>query len=132
MPAPNPVREALTAGRFTFMVELVASQLTREAILMKTASQLAQVPGLIAASITSYAGGSLGHDPIRVAAAARARGLFPNVHLTCVGKDRLDIRRSLEDIAALGIENVFAITGDYPKGVDRNAPAPYPAPFDLD
>jgi methylenetetrahydrofolate reductase (NADPH) len=132
MPPPNPVREALTEGRFCYMVELVASQLTREAKLMQAASQLAQVPGLVAGSVTSYAGGAMGHDPIRVAAAARARGLFPNVHLTCVNKDRLDIRHFLEDVHALGIENVFAITGDYPQGVDRKAAAPYPAPFDLD
>ena len=114
------------------MVELVASQLTRETKLMHAASQLAQVPGLVAGSVTSYAGGALGHDPIRVAAAARARGLFTNVHLTCVSKDRLDIRHFLEDLHALGIENVFAITGDYPQGVDRKAPAPFPAPFDMD
>ena len=133
-PAPpfNPVRDALTAGRLCYVVELVASQLTREAKLMHAASQLAQVPGLVAGSVTSYAGGAMGHDPIRVAAAARARGLFPNVHLTCVNKDRLEIRHFLEDVHALGIENVFAITGDYPQGVDRSAPAPFPAPFDLD
>jgi len=132
MAAPNPVREALKSGEFCYMVELVASQLTREAKLMQIATDLAQIPGMVAAGITSYAGGSLGHDPIRVAAAARARGLTPNIHLTCVGKDRLDLRRQLEDISALGMENIFAVTGDYPQGVDRKAAAPYPAPFDLD
>ena len=48
MPSPNPVREALKAGRFCYMVELVASRLTREAKLMHVASQLAQVPGVVA------------------------------------------------------------------------------------
>jgi methylenetetrahydrofolate reductase (NADPH) len=116
MPALNPVREALTNGRFCYMVELVASALTREAKLMHVASELAQIPNVVAGSITSYAGGAMGHDPIRVGTAARARGLVPNIHLTCVNRDPLDVRNALEDLMALGIENVFAITGDYPKG----------------
>jgi methylenetetrahydrofolate reductase (NADPH) len=126
MPAPNSIREALSSGRFCYMVELVASQLTREAKLLEVATRLAQVPGVVGAGITSYAGGAMGHDPIRVGTAAKARGLTPNIHITCVGKDRLSIRGELEDLAALGIENVFAITGDYPKGVDhRTSPVPY-------
>jgi methylenetetrahydrofolate reductase (NADPH) len=116
MPIGNPVREALTSGRFCYMVELVASALTREAKLMHVASELAQIPNVVAGSITSYAGGAMGHDPIRVGTAARARGLVPNIHLTCVNRDPLDVRNALEDLMALGIENVFAITGDYPKG----------------
>jgi methylenetetrahydrofolate reductase (NADPH) len=115
MAAPNPLREQLTAGKFCYVVELVASRLTREARLLEAASQLAQVPGVVAGSITSYAGGALGHDPIRVGTAARARGLTPNIHLTCVNRDRAAIQRGLEDLHSLGIENVFAITGDYPK-----------------
>src|ERR1700681_2850009 len=122
MPPPNPVREALTSGQFCYMVELVASRLTREAKLFHAASQLAQIPGLVAGSVTSYAGGALGHDPIRVGTAVRARGLTPNIHITCVNRDRTDILRALEDLYALGIENVFALTGDYPKGAARPPP----------
>jgi methylenetetrahydrofolate reductase (NADPH) len=131
MAAPNPVREALTSGRFCYMVELVASRLTREAKLMQVASQLAQVPGVVAGSVTSYAGGAMGHDPIRVGTGAKARGLVPNIHLTCVDRDRLDVRNALEDLHALGIENVFAITGDYPK-TGRPVSTTTPSGFDLD
>ena len=112
--ASNPVREAVGSGQFCYIVELVASRLTREARLFQVASQLAQIPEVVAGSITSYAGGAMGHDPIRVGTAARARGLVPNIHVTCVNQDRLDLRTRLEDLHALGIENVFAITGDYP------------------
>jgi methylenetetrahydrofolate reductase (NADPH) len=129
MPTPNRIREALTGGGFSYVVELVASQLTREAKLLEVATKLAQVPGVIGAGITSYAGGAMGHDPIRVGTAAKARGLTPNIHITCVGKDRLTLRRELEDLAAVGVENVFAVTGDYPKGVDHRL---NPVPYDLD
>lgn len=125
MPAPNPVRDALSRGEFCYMVELVASRLTREARLFQAASDLARVPGVVAASVTSYAGGSMGHDPIRVGTAVRARGMTPNIHLTCVGRDRLDARRALEDLNALGIENVFAISGDYPAGHGTSNPVLY-------
>ena len=128
MAAPNPLREHLSAGKFCYVVELVASRLTREARLLEAASQLAQVPGVVAGSITSYAGGALGHDPIRVGTAARARGLNPNIHFTCVNRDRASLQRGLEDLHSLGIENVFAITGDYPK----TAAGEKPASFELD
>jgi methylenetetrahydrofolate reductase (NADPH) len=124
----NPLAAALRARRFCYVVELVASGLTREARLLEVASRLAALPEVVAGSITSYAGGAMGHDPIRVGTAARARGLTPNIHLTCVGEDRHGLRKTLEDLHALGIENVFALTGDYPKtGTGHTAPV-----FDLD
>jgi methylenetetrahydrofolate reductase (NADPH) len=122
----TPLRDALAAGRFCYVVELVASALTREAQLLETASGLARLPEVVAGSITSYAGGALGHDPLRVAAAARARGLSPNVHLTCVSQDRRGLAKTLEDMHALSLENVFALTGDYPTKGDQ------PPVFDLD
>jgi methylenetetrahydrofolate reductase (NADPH) len=116
MPSANSLREALSTGRFCYMVEMVASASMAESKLWEIASSLAEIPEIVGAGITSYAGGGSGHDPIRVAEGARERGLNPSVHLTCVNKDPLDIGKALDDIIALGIENVFAITGDYPKG----------------
>lgn len=129
MVAANPLREALSGGKFCYVVELVASRLTREAKLLEVASQLATVPGVVAGSITSYAGGAMGHDPIRVGTAARARGLAPNIHLTCVNRDRGTAQRALEDLHSLGIENVLALTGDYPK---ESGGAGAAAKFELD
>ncbi len=120
------MREALTSGEFCYFVELVASATMREARLLEIASHLARVPGVVAGGITSFAGGALGQNPVRIGAAARARGLSPNIHLTCVSRDRLDLRNTLEDMNALGIENVFAITGDYPK-----PPPPPPLPTSI-
>jgi methylenetetrahydrofolate reductase (NADPH) len=124
----NPLAEALRVRRFCYVVELVASGLTREARLLEVASRLAALPEVVAGSITSYAGGALGHDPIRVGTAARARGLTPNIHVTCVGEDRHRLRKTLEDLHALGLENVFALTGDYPR-TGAGQPAPV---FDVD
>jgi len=116
MASVNPLRDAVTTGGFCYMVELVASASMAESKLWDIASGLAQIPEVVGGGITSYAGGSAGHDPIKVAAGARERGLNPNVHLTCVNKDPADIAKALDELIGLGIENVFAITGDYPKG----------------
>src|SRR5262245_27456410 len=106
------------------MVEIVAGRISREARLLEVASELANLRGVVAGSVTSYAGGAPGHDPVRVGTAARARGLTPNIHVTCVSRNRKELRWLLEDINALRIENVFALTGDYPQGA--------PAVFDID
>jgi 5,10-methylenetetrahydrofolate reductase len=112
----NPLREELEAGRFCHVVEIVASRISREARLLEVASNLAMTPGVVAGGITSYAGGSAGQDPVRVGTAARARGLTPNIHVTCVSKDRRQLREMVQTIGGLGLENIFAITGDFPKG----------------
>src|SRR5208283_2585574 len=108
-----------------YVVELVASRLTREAKLLEVASQLATVPSVVAGSITSYAGGAMGHDPMRVGTAARARGLVPNIHVTCVNRDRAAAQHTLEDLHSLGIENVLVLTGDYPKETPAGSAEPF-------
>lgn len=124
MASPNPIREAVTSGRFSCVVELVASAKTPEAKIFQTGADLARVPGVVGAGVTSYAGGSAGHDPIRIATGVRSRGLTPNVHITCVNKDRIDILQQLHACNSLAIENIFAITGDYPLGADPNSDPP--------
>ncbi len=112
----NPLRKAIVSGQFCYMVEMVASATMTEEKLGEIAAGIAGIPEVVGAGITSWAGGSAGHDPVRVAAIAKERGLTPNVHLTCVSKTPADVGKFLDDLIALDIETVFAITGDYPKG----------------
>ena len=116
MPAANPLRDAITSGRFCYMVELVASASMTEEKLGEIAAGIAGIPEVVGVGITSWAGGSAGHDPVRVAAIAKERGLNPNVHMTCVSKTPAEVGNFLNELMALDIDNVFAITGDYPKG----------------
>jgi methylenetetrahydrofolate reductase (NADPH) len=111
--------EALRTRPFSIVVELVASGLKREAQVLEIASNLAHLPDIVAGSVTSYAGGRFGQDPLRVGTAVRARGLQPNVHLTCAGNDRVGLRKMLNELRALGMLNVFALTGDWP--TEKNA-----------
>jgi methylenetetrahydrofolate reductase (NADPH) len=109
----TPLAEAVRSKGFAIMVELDTSELKREAEVLEIASELAMVPEIMAASITSYAGDRIGHDPVRVGAAVRARGLTPNVHLTSVSQDREGLRKTLHELRALGMFNVFALTGEW-------------------
>ena len=68
----NPLAEALQAKRFCYVVELVASAMKREAQVLEIAASLAMIPEIVAGSVTSYAGGRFGQDPLRVATAVRA------------------------------------------------------------
>ncbi|MBM3819885.1 MAG: hypothetical protein FJW14_12845 [Acidimicrobiia bacterium] len=115
-PVQPSLGDLLRARPFSIMVELVASGLKREAQVFEVASNLATIPEIVAGSVTSYAGGKFGQDPVRVGTAVRARGLTPNIHLTCVNQDRVSIQKTLRLMRALGMLNVFAITGDWPAG----------------
>ena len=125
-PLRNPICEALTKGQFCYMVEVVASLRSSEAQLRDFASRLTEIPGVVGGSVTNFAGGAPGQDPLRIGSVIREQGLTPNVHLTCVRNDRKGLRNILENLRALAIENVFAMTGDFPKS------DPATAIFDLD
>jgi len=112
--ATNRLANAVGARQFCYVVELVASALKREAQVLEIGAKLAMVPEIVGGSVTSYAGGRFGQDPVRIATAVRARGLTPNVHLTCVYDDRTGVLKTLKALNALQLFNVFALTGDYP------------------
>ena len=113
--------DAIAAGPFPIVVELVASGVKREAQLLEIASNLANLPEVVAGSIASYADGKVGQDPVRVGCAVRARGLMPNIHLTCVNRDRVAMRQTLRELRALQLFSVVALTGDRPAHADSAA-----------
>jgi methylenetetrahydrofolate reductase (NADPH) len=115
--------DAIATGPFPIVVEIVASGVKREAQVLEIASDLANIPAIAAGSIASYVDGKPGQDPLRVGAAVRARGLVPNIHLTCVSRDKVAMRQMLVEMRALGLVNVFALTGDRPVAKDANVPS---------
>jgi methylenetetrahydrofolate reductase (NADPH) len=124
--APNRLADQLRARQFTYMAELVASATKPEADVLEMAARIGAVPQIAAIGVTSYAGGATGHDPVRIAAGLQRLGLTPNVHITCVSRDRRALGEVLRDLEAQELHNIFAISGDWPKGDGAN-----PA-FDVD
>ena len=67
-------------------------------------------------SVTYGAGGSTRANTVKIADdIQKAYGVTTIAHLTCVGADRADIYKALDEMKVAGIENVLALRGDKPK-----------------
>ena len=67
-------------------------------------------------SVTYGAGGSTRENTVKFADAIQSKYDVTTIaHLTCVGATKADIRQSVEEMKAAGIENILALRGDRPK-----------------
>ncbi|MCL2762049.1 MAG: methylenetetrahydrofolate reductase [Treponema sp.] len=67
-------------------------------------------------SCTYGAGGSSRGRNIEVCTAVQKSGHLAMPHFTCIGNSRDDIRVLAKEYAAMGLENVLALRGDFPAG----------------
>jgi methylenetetrahydrofolate reductase (NADPH) len=111
------IDEILASKRPLFSVELFPPK-TAEATeqLYATARSLRELePDFV--SVTYGAGGSTRDGTVEITRALKDDlGLETMAHLSCVGESRKGIAATLDRIAAAGIENVFALRGDPPRG----------------
>jgi methylenetetrahydrofolate reductase (NADPH) len=101
----------------TFSVEFFPPK-TEEATeqLFATARTLAELE-LDFVSVTYGAGGSTREGTVEITKALKDDvGLETMAHLSCVGETREGLGTTLDRIAEAGIENVFALRGDPPRG----------------
>jgi len=71
-------------------------------------------------SVTYGAGGSTQDRTKRIVTRIKAEtGLDPVAHLTCVGSTKEQLGTLLDEYQAAGIENILALRGDAPEGMDR-------------
>ncbi len=71
-------------------------------------------------SVTYGAGGSTQSRTQRIVCRIREEtGLFPVAHLTCVGATRNDLATLLNEYKRAGIENILALRGDPPEGMNH-------------
>jgi len=130
----TPLRRTLEArDGFAVIAEFVpwrhGAGVARTARSLATARELAAHPRIAALNITDGAGGHAATAPIAIAEefAGTARDLIINI--ACRGRSHDDLGQLVRALAARGLTNVLAISGDYPQL--RGADAP-PARFDLD
>ena len=111
------IDEILNAKRPVFSVELFPPK-TEEATeqLFVTARSLRELePDFV--SVTYGAGGSTRDGTVEITRALKDDlGLETMAHLSCVGETTEGLTATLDRIAAAGIENVFALRGDPPRG----------------
>jgi methylenetetrahydrofolate reductase (NADPH) len=111
------IDEILTARRPVFSVELFPPK-SEEATeqLYATARSLRELePDFV--SVTYGAGGSTRDGTVEITRALKDElGFETMAHLSCVGETTEGLAATLDLIAAAGIENVFALRGDPPRG----------------
>jgi methylenetetrahydrofolate reductase (NADPH) len=111
------IDEIIAERKPTFSVEFFPPK-TPEASeeLFATARELqALEPDFV--SVTYGAGGSTRDGTVEITAALKNEiGFEAMAHLSCVGETREGLAQTLDRIAAAGIENVFALRGDPPRG----------------
>jgi len=83
-------------------------------------------------SVTYGAAGSgASFSPGSLASAVQEQGMSALAHLTCVSSTREETRSRLLALRSLGIENILALRGDLPAGMDPGAPRDYRYAADL-
>jgi methylenetetrahydrofolate reductase (NADPH) len=111
------IDEIIATQAPTFSVELFPPK-TEEATeqLYATARELAPLePDFV--SVTYGAGGSTRDGTVEITKALKDEiGFETMAHLSCVGETTEGLARTLDRIAEAGIENVFALRGDPPRG----------------
>jgi methylenetetrahydrofolate reductase (NADPH) len=111
------IDEIIASRRPTFSVEFFPPK-TAEATeqLYETARQLSHLePDFV--SVTYGAGGSTRDGTVEITKALKDEiGFETMAHLSCVGETTEGLGATLDLIAEAGIENVFALRGDPPRG----------------
>jgi methylenetetrahydrofolate reductase (NADPH) len=111
------IDQILSAKRPVFSVEFFPPK-SEEATeqLFATARSLRELePDFV--SVTYGAGGSTREGTVEITRALKEDlGLETMAHLSCVGETIEGLAKTLDRIAAAGIENVFALRGDPPRG----------------
>ena len=112
------IRDILSHGKpvLSFEVFPPKTDANFESVKSATAAIAALHPPFM--SVTCGAGGTtVGFTNAIAGHIQNDLGVPAVAHLTCVGTSRDNIRRQLEEIKSLGIENIFALRGDMPTGM---------------
>lgn len=72
-------------------------------------------------SVTYGAGGGTSLYTAEIASRLQSLGITPLAHLTCISSKRSRVREVLSDLRGRGVENILALRGDIPEGLDRGA-----------
>ncbi|HVA38825.1 MAG TPA: methylenetetrahydrofolate reductase [NAD(P)H] [Candidatus Dormibacteraeota bacterium] len=117
------IAEILAGRRPAFSFEFFPpkNEEAMAALLETVAALKALNPAFV--SVTYGAGGSTRARTIDVTKAVkRDLGIEAMAHLTCVGASADELRATLDDFRAAGIENVLALRGDPPQGESAFTP----------
>jgi len=111
------IPELIASRRPVFSVEFFPSKTDEGRVgLLETARELAEFD-LDYVSVTYGAGGSTREGTVDITRALKEEvGLEVMAHLSCVGESREGLAATLDRLGELGVDNIFALRGDPPRG----------------
>ncbi|MGB8993504.1 MAG: methylenetetrahydrofolate reductase [Desulfobaccales bacterium] len=105
------LREALEAGKFVLVAELKPP---KGIAVDEMLAPVRSLNGRVAAfSVPDNEQACLRLSPLAAGWAVKHSGAEPLVHLTCRDRNRLALESDLLGAAALGVENLLVVSGDY-------------------
>lgn len=119
--------EKLQAGKFVVTSEIGPPKGTDLSRLLDDAALVA--PRVDAINVTDLQSSVMRTGSLAICRLLKERGIEPVYQLTCRDRNRLALQSDLLSASVFGIENVLALTGDYPTLGDHPSAKPV---FDLD
>jgi len=113
------IRDIYQPGEFRLSIEIFPPKTDQgDAALFENLQRLAEYrPAFV--SCTYGAGGTTRDRTVDLCAEIQSRlNLTATAHLTCVGSTREELRGWLKEARKRGVENIMALRGDAPQGVD--------------
>lgn len=128
----NRLRDSLERGEFVITAEMIpgrGAKLESQQRKLEEATKLFATGRIHAVSITDNPGGNSALSAGSFARDMMSRGITPLLHLTCKDRNRNMLCSGLYSYERSGIENVLAMTGDYPTSGWKGMARPV---FDID
>ena len=129
----NRLKAAIGPNKFCLILEQIPGMGAferRQALVLENASRAAKDGKICAISVTDNPGGNPAIATEILSREIRQRGLEPLVHLALRDRSRNQCESLLYQLAAMDINNLLVLTGDYPSNIGfkgRSKPV-----FDLD
>ncbi len=114
------ITEILKSGKISLSFEVFPPKTEMGFDSVKRATEEIAKLGPSFMSVTYGAGGGTSEYTLDIAKSIKDLYGVPTLeHLTCVSSSKETVRRKIAEIEAAGIENVMALRGDIPKGMEN-------------
>jgi methylenetetrahydrofolate reductase (NADPH) len=111
LPEIGTLERRLAAGQFAVTAEIVPPRVP--ALTAVTKKALALAPVADAVNITDNASANVKMSSIAVSLYLAQMGIEPVFQVVCRDRNRLAMQADLLGVLAMGVQNIFAITGDH-------------------
>ena len=115
------VIDIIKSQKPTLSVEVFPPKTTANFETVKTATEKIASLNPSYMSVTYGAGGGTSDFTVDIAKNLLQKGVTPLTHLTCVSSTASKIEQELNKIKSNGIENILALRGDIPEGLEKNS-----------